>query len=263
MLPERYFVNTKQKIAIQNKAFQYGIIIMMLFLISPVCYGQQNLFNIPSGDITPQNKLFYQHQFNVYSNKLESKSHLVYGLGKNWDAGVNLVGKGVYFSPEWRALYNDNPDKGSVYPIVMGTLQKKFNINKHFDVNLGSQVGYNLSSKLNNKELNYYLYGLGVYHFMKGKSRIVGGLYITNTMFVGDGNTFGTMLGYEIKVGKRLYLMGDWVSGRNDASVAVLGGMYNVSKRVQVCAGWQIPNPNTPKPAGLVLELNLLGWDLF
>lgn len=237
---------------------------LILFLfISKASFGQQNLFNIPSGDITINKKVFYQHQLNIYSDKLESKAHFVYGLGKGWDVGVNLVGKGIYFNPEWRLLHNDNSQKGSLYPVLMGTIQKQFAINEYFDINFGTQIGYNLSTKIQNKELNYYNYGIGIYHFMKNKSRIVGGIYHTNQMFVGQGNTFGAMVGYEIKLSKKWYLMGDWVSGSNDAAVAVIGGMYNVGKKVQICAGWQIPNLNTPKPMGLVLELNIMGWNLY
>lgn len=235
---------------------------LLLAFIFNTSFGQQNLFNIPSGDITNPDKFFYQHQINAYSDKIESKAHLVYGLGNGWDAGINLVGKGFYFTSEWRSLHNDNPDKGALYPVVMGTLQKQFNLNEEFDLNFGTQFGYNLSSRIQNKELNYFTYGIGVYHFMQGKSRIVGGIYQTNQMYVGNGNTFGAMLGFELKLSQDFYIMGDWVSGNNDASVAVIGGMYNASKRVQLCAGWQIPNPNTPKPMGLVLELNVLGWDL-
>jgi hypothetical protein len=236
---------------------------ILSILFSGKLFGQQNLFNIPSGDITNPEKAFYQHQINLYSSKLESKAHLVYGLGKGWDAGINLVGKGFYFSPDWRALHNDDPNKGALYPILMGTIQKQFNLSDHLDVNFGSQVGYNLSNKISNKEINFFLYGIGVYHFMQGKSRVVGGLYQTNTMFVGEGKTFGVMAGYEIKISKRWYLMGDWVSGNNDGSVGVVGGMFNLARRVQICAGWQVPNPKTPKPMGLVLELNLMGWDLY
>jgi hypothetical protein len=239
------------------------VINFLLIGISNFSYAQQNLFNIPSGDITIKNKIFYQHQLNGYSDKLESKAHFVYGLGKGWDLGVNLVGKGFYFTPEWRILYNDNPNKGALYPVIMGTIQKQFAISKNFDVNFGSQIGWNLSNRIENKEINYFFYGIGVYYFHNRKSRIVGGLYKTNTMFVGQGNTFGALVGYEINLSKRWYLMGDWVSGSNDASVAVIGGMYNVSKRVQFCAGWLFPNPNTPKPMGIVLELNLLGWDAY
>lgn len=225
-------------------------------------YGQQNLFNIPSGDITNSKKLFYQHQLNLYSSKLESKAHFVYGLGKGWDAGVNVVGKGVYFSPSWRISYNDNPDKGALYPIILGTIQKQFSISDQFDLNIGSQAGFNVSNKIENKELNHFTYGIGIWHFMNHKSRIVGGLYQTNRMYVGQGNTFGFMFGYEIKLSKRWYVMGDWVSGNNDASVGVVGGMYNLTKRVQLCGGWQIPNPDTIKPSGFVFELNVLGWDI-
>ena len=243
---------------------KFRIILSAFFILcANFLTAQQNLFNIPSGDITNTKKIFYQHQLNTYSNKLESKAHFVYGLGKGWDAGLNLVGKGFYFAPQWRILHNDNPAKGSVYPILMGTVQKQFHISEHFDVNVGSQVGFNLSRKVKNKELNYYTYGIGVYHFMKGKSRIVGGLYKTNQMFVGEGNTFGALLGYEVKIAKKWYLMGDWSSGNNDSSVAVLGAMFNASKRIQLCAGWQIPNPNTPKPQGFVFELNIMGWDLY
>lgn len=240
-------------------------IILVISLISTfsLTYGQQNLFNIPSGDITNTKKAFYQHQLNLYTDKLESKAHLVYGLGKGWDIGMNLVGKGFYFNPEWRILHNSNPSKGALYPIILGTIQKQFHISEKINVNIGTQVGYNLSNQISNKELNHFSYAIGVYHFMHEKGRIVGGIYKTNKEYVGQGNTFGAMLGYELKLSKRWYLMGDWLSGNNDASVSVIGGMYNLTRRIQVCAGWQIPNPNTPKPMGVVLELNLMGWDIF
>ena len=159
----------------------------------------------------------------------------------------------------WQSL---NP-KTAVLREISDALGQKARANHNVDFNFGAQIGYNISNKLTNKEINYFTYALGIYHLMNKKSRIVGGIYQSNQEFVGHGNTTGIMLGYEIKVGDRWYLMGDWMSGYNDAAVAVIGGMYNASKRVQVCAGWQIPNPDTPKPMGLVLEVNLLGWDLY
>ncbi len=226
-------------------------------------YSQQNLFNIPSGDITNTKKGFYQHQLNIYTDKLESKAHFVYGLGKGWDAGLNLVGKGFYFQENCRLMHNDNPNKGALYPVLMGSLQKQFKISERFDINLGSQLGFNLSSRIANKKINYFAYTIGIFHFMQHRGKLVGGLYQTNKMYVGGGNDFGVMAGYEIKLAKRWYLMGDWISGNNDASVSVIGGMFNLSKRIQLCAGWQIPNLNTMKPMGVVFEFNLMGWDMF
>lgn len=236
-------------------------IAFLLFLTSNFIVAQQNLFNMPSGDITNEKKIFYQHQLNVYSKKVESKAHFVYGLGKGWDVGLNIVGKGLYFAPEWRTLHNDNPEKGALYPIAMATAQKQFKLTDHFNINLGTQAGFNLTQSLTNKELNHFSYALGAYHFNKG-SRVVAGIYNTTQMYVGQGNTAGIMLGTELKMTKNLYIMADWISGNNDSSVTVLGGMYNISKRIQLCAGWQIPNPNTLKPQGFVFEINILTWDL-
>ena len=238
-----------------------GVMLVILLSVNSA-FGQQNLFNIPSGDVTLNQKLFYQHQLNVYTDKLESKAHFVYGLGKGWDIGLNVVGKGAYFSPSWRLSYNDNPDKGALYPIVMGTVQKQFAVSDHVDLNVGTQIGYNISNKIRNKELNYFTYGIGVFHFLEHRGRVVGGFYQTNRMYVGQGATFGALLGYEFRLSRRWLIMGDWVSGNNDASVTVIGGTYDLSKRVQLCLGWQIPNPNSLKPAGLVFELNVLGWDI-
>lgn len=234
----------------------------MSLLASMNANSQQNLFNIPSGDITPKGKVFYQHQLNVHRKYLESKGHFVYGLGKGWDAGVNLVGKGFFFTREWREMYRDKPNGPEFYPILMGTLQKQFKLSDRIDFNVGVQAGANLSWRLQNKTLNFFSYALNVFHLGKG-SRLVGGVYQSNEMFIGTGRTNGLMLGYEFKLSKRFYLMGDWMSGTNDAGAAVLGGMVNVSRRVQLCAGWLRPNSGSPKAGGVVLELNLLGWDLF
>ncbi|MFN8438654.1 MAG: hypothetical protein U0V72_13625 [Cytophagales bacterium] len=226
-----------------------------------IANAQQNLFNIPSGDITPHKKLFYQHQFNVYDYKLESKSHLVYGLGKGWDAGVNLVGSGVGFKPTWELLQNEQVKNGNLFPVLMGTLQKQFVISEKLEINIGTQMGINISGKLSNQRLNHFTYLLNNWHITH-KFRIVSGLFKSNKFYTGNANTFGVLGGFEWHLSKKLYAVGDWVSGRNDASVAVLGGVYNLSKRIQICAGWQLPNPKTPKTMALVIELNLQGWDI-
>lgn len=238
-------------------------ILLSLFLTSAAltAFAQQNLFNIPNGDITPKNQVFYQHQLNLYRDKFESKGHFVYGLGRNWDAGVNLVGKGAYFTPEWRILHNDSRQNGALFPVLMLTLQKQWKLGKRTYLNLGTQTGVNLSRRIERKQLNYFNYGMINQHFGSGRRILVGG-YLSNPMFVGEGNRGGLLVGYEWKLTEKWYLMGDWLSGRNDTGVGVFGFMYWPTSRVQFCAGALVPNPDTPKPMGVVLELNLYGWDL-
>ena len=171
--------------------------------------AQQNLFNIPSGDITPKSKFFYQHQINTYSNKFESKGHFVYGLGKGWDVGVNLVGTGAYFNPDWKAIYNNDFSKGqALSPTIMATLQKQFILNEKWAVNLGTQSGVNLTSIKDNIQPAYFHYGLVSYQVKSG-AKILFGPYATNQQYVGAGNRTGIQVGYEWKVVKDFYLMGD------------------------------------------------------
>lgn len=223
-------------------------------------YAQQNLFNIPSGDITPKNKVFYQHQLNFYPKQIESKGHFVYGLGKGWDAGVNVVGKAAYFRPNWRLNHNDERQFGAVSPIVVGTLQKQFLVSPRMAVNIGTQSGLNLTNRVERREFAHFTYGLMNYQFGPGR-KILAGPYVTNSAFAGRGNNAGVMIGYEWKLTDRWYLMGDWISGRNEQSVGVAGVMYWATKHVQFCAGALLPNPHTPKQNGVVFEINILGWD--
>ena len=222
--------------------------------------AQQNLFNIPSGDITPKNKVFYQHQFNLYNDRFESKSHFVYGLGKGWDAGVNIVGKGFVFKPKWELIYNSNQINGSLFPVALGTLQKQFILSPHLNFNIGTQAGTNITRFNEKRVFHHFTYGMATYHVGPGK-RLIGGAYATNRNFVGPGNDLGIMLGYEWKLTDKWYLMGDWLSGRNDIGMGVIGAMLWPGKRVQYCFGALVPNPNTPKPPGFVVEINILGWN--
>jgi hypothetical protein len=233
-----------------------------LCFIANTISAQQNIFNIPSVEATEAKRFFYQHQLNLYTDKVESKGHLVYGLGKGIDIGLNVVGKGLLFEPSVKLSHNDNPKKGPLSPVVMGVFQKIFKVNKRIKIAAGLQSGFNLSNEFENKEHSYWSYGLLSYE-ISNDIRVLAGGYYTNVMYVGNANVAGLKCGYEWRINKRLYLIGDWISGQNDAAVAVIGGMYNISKRIQLCSGVQIPNFGSNKDMALVLEINILGWDLY
>jgi hypothetical protein len=249
-------------VTLQKKTMQKKIyIVILVSLFWDNIYAQQNLFNIPSGDVTPKGKVFYQHQINGYSNKFESKGHFVYGLGNKWDVGVNLVGTGAYFNPTWKPIYNsDFSENKALSPTVMATLQKQLILDKHWSLNVGTQIGGNLSNNVSRVKPAYMNYGLVSYQFKPGRKLLIGP-YFTNNHYVGKGNTFGFQAGYEWKLTKKWYLMGDFISGRNESSVLVTGLMYNLNKRVQLCLGYMVPNPNSTKKQGVVFEFNWYGWN--
>jgi hypothetical protein len=236
------------------------IFLLTIFTITKT-KAQQNLFNIPSGDITPKGKLFYQHQINTYHNKFESKGHFVYGLGKGWDVGANLVGTGAYFNPAWKPIYNNDFSQGqALTPTLMATLQKQFSISEKWAANIGTQSGVNLTGYSEKVQPAYFHYGLLSYQVQPGRKLLIGP-YMTNNQYVGSGNTVGIQMGYEWKVTDKFYLMGDFISGNNESAVLVPGIMYNVSNRVQLCLGYMLPNPNTQKNQAVVFEFNWYGWN--
>ncbi|TAF67075.1 MAG: hypothetical protein EAZ55_05290 [Cytophagales bacterium] len=244
----------------------YNYLIITVFLLINFAYplsAQQNLFNIPSGDITKKGKSFYQHQINAYNlHTYESKSHWVYGLGKGWDAGINFVNTKLNFDTpenkgEWFKI-EDRPTNAAIKPLVMLTLQKSFHWAKHWAFNIGTQVGTNPFNETNNWHLAHFTYALVLYE-LKHIAKITAGTYLTNDAFVGAGNDWGFMLGYDIELSKKWHLMGDYLSGSNPNSFATIGGIYDITEQFQLCVGALIPNyENKQSSMGMVIEINLL-----
>ncbi len=237
--------------------------VVIFWSLVSTAYGQQNLFNIPSGDITPGKKFFYQHQLNFYSfYDFESKSHLVYGLGKKWDIGLNLVDVPIRIVQDSSLIgFNDYQGRKPLYPLLMATVQKQIVINDNVAVNFGTQVGPNLTTNISNKRIAHFTYATLKWKALKS-GFIIAGPYFTNRVFTGgESHTLGWMFGYKIPLTKRFALMGDLISGQHKKSVSTFGAMYDIGKRVQLCAAALLPFPNDKLPGGLVLELNIYGWD--
>lgn len=226
--------------------------------------AQQNLFNIPSGDITPRNKHFFQQQVNFNEpTRFSAKSHFAYGLGRDWELGVNLVNS--YFNlREKPTLALSSPFNSAepypYYPLLLVTAQKRWKLGRWFFANLGTQAGTNLYRHIGGKRPTHFSYGLLGAADPKHRWKFLAGPYLTNWRFVGGGNRAGFLAGTEIHLSKRWLLMADHISGRHKNSVTVAGFTYNVKPGFQLCLGWQFPNSRSPEKPALVLEVNLFNF---
>lgn len=124
--------------------------------------AQQTLFNVPSADITPKNKPFYQHQLNFYSiQKMESNAHIVYGLGKGWDAGMNLVDLPIWLGQQPFISINDNNRHKPLYPLLMFSVQKQWVLREDkLTLTTGTQIGPNLSVDISKTQIAMMNYSL-------------------------------------------------------------------------------------------------------
>ncbi len=238
------------------------LILAFMFLFAPL-NAQQNLFNIPSGDITKKGKFFYQHQLNFYQvNELESKSHLVVGLGKGWDAGVNLVDVPLRIGNSAVLSYNDNSARKPLYPLAMLTLQKQFVLSEKIRLNLGTQAGPNITSRVANKHIAFFNYAIVKTKMLK-RINVVVGPYHTDNTFVGrEQHQVGLIAGYEWPLTRRFSLMGDFISGRHKKAQTTIGGLYTLNPRVQLCMAALIDYPHGQTNHGVVFEVNIFGWNI-
>ena len=235
------------------------ILFLLLLVVSFSSQAQQNLFNAPSGDLTPRSELFYQHQINLYSPSLwDSKIHLVYGLGKKWDAGINFVDLPIDWSQGLQFSKNDlfKP----YYPVLMATAQKQWELSKRWDMNIGTQAGINVGAEPGRTQFLFWNYSSIRYHLKR--SFVIGGLYQTNSNYVGEANDpVGYWFGYQIDLNDRWLLIGDFTSGDHKKSGSTLGIVYNLSNRVQLCLAGLFGFPNSKNRNGFVFELNVFTYN--
>jgi hypothetical protein len=241
---------------------RFYLLVGFIVLASINGFSQQNLFNIPSGDITPKGKQFFQQQININSiQSYAAKTHFVHGLGKGFEVGMNVVNMYFDFSSP-NKLITSSPYNSTMpypyYPLALLTAQKGFTINNNWSATVGTQAGTNLTQSIKGKRFTHYTYALGVYR--NEHIKIVGGPYATNWRFVGGGNNVGVMLGTEIHLNNKWLLMADFISGRHKNAVSVVGVTYNVNPKFQLCLGGQIPNINSKETSALVLEINLFNF---
>lgn len=241
------------------------LLLLLLLLLTRAAQAQQNLFNIPAGDLTPQGKVFYQHQTNVYGLRdLESKNHFVYGLGRGWEAGLNVVNIKMDFRRRGGDVFRTNEHDAALpmKPLVQLTGQKFWELSPTLSTSVGTQVGTSLRRQPGRagRRLTHFTYNTWVWsprHHVK----VVAGPYLSDRGTLGAGNRAGLLLGAEYPVSRKVLLMGDFVSGRNATSVSVVGINYLATQRLQLCLGALLPNPGSRNRAGVVFELNLLGYD--
>ena len=121
-------------------------IAFLLFLMVTV-KAQQNLFNIPSSEITVKNKLFFQQQFNINEN-IQSNTNFCYGLGWNMELGFNIAG--LQSNQKFTKLNINNSLNGEpLAPLGLITFQKAFDINRLITIGFGTQFGTNFSNQKN------------------------------------------------------------------------------------------------------------------
>jgi hypothetical protein len=243
------------------KTLQFKGLLFFLFLtLSLSTWGQQNLFNVPSSDITQRKKPFFQQQFNIGEGFLQLNATFCYGLGKNTEIGFNIIGLNINeasSSPFF--ITNANIQSSPAYPFYTINFQKSFVINDVFRIAVGTQTGISEGS-----HFGTYDYSNLVTVLPNLKSKIITGVYYSNDSFLGpedrtllfDGVTpFGFQIGLEQPIIEdKLLFIAENISGLHNLGETTLGGAYYLSHHWILSVGFQFSNPGSKTAEALVIE---------
>lgn len=245
-----YRSSTKTSLSNAGHFLVFLLLISLASAALPVA-AQQSLFNVPSSEITRKGGVFVQQQIN-FSGLDQSNTTLDYGLGHNWEAGINLLG--IDYSPSLKEfIRNDRIDGDPLAPLLVINVQKGIPLNEHFKLGIGTQNGWNMTPK-QTARFAYFSYANLVGTMAHERIKLNSGLYTGNARYLGNGNKIGFMAGTEVVLHERLHLMADWIQGSHPLGVAVVGLVAYPYRKLPVSFGWQIPN-NRTSPRALVIEL--------
>jgi hypothetical protein len=239
--------------ASSSHCIRIGLVIVSWFFGGQSGWTQQNLFNVPSGTVTRKDEVFFQQQFNL-GRFGESNTTFDYGLGNDWEMGLNVFKVNLYPG-------NNKPLPGeSNEDALLFNLQKGFRPFEDLVFEVGTQNG--LSANNGSQKVDYLDFTWGLTRWTPEdsvfKGALIAGVYYGNKNYLGAGNEFGWMTGIEYPLWReKLSFVADFLSGTNSASVGVIGAQWTLSEKQgwQVSLGAQLPSPNSGNDYGAVFEL--------
>ena len=236
-----------------RNVLRFALPAISFLLFSQSIRAQQNLFNVPSGTITRKDEVFLQEQMNL-GRFGESNTTIDYGLGNDWEAGLNIFKVNLYPGNVKPLPGESNEDA------LLFNIQKGFRPFEELAIEIGTQHG--LSANNGSQKVDYLNFTWSVSRWTPKESlfkgTIVSGVYYGNKNFLGEGNQIGWMTGIEVPLWREdLSFVADYISGTNSASVAVIGAQWTLSEKKgwQVSLGAQLPSPNSGNGYGAVFEL--------
>jgi len=221
-------------------------------LVAPPACAQQNLFNVPSAEITEKGAHFFQQQFNV-TNKFVSNSTLDYGLGDGLEAGINLF-------VDTTDLYDRDADDPA---LVLGNVQRGFELSETYKLGLGTQSGISIPVKSGSAKFADFTYLTNALDFKRYGKYYFGGYY-ANEAYGAGGTPVGYTVGIDLPIlPGHLNFMADMISGNGPMSVAVVGVVVYLLQDWQLSVGEQLPTPNSNNDYGVVVEFTNLSLEWF
>ena len=233
----------------QKLGLKFLISILLYFNVYSVVVAQQTVFNVPNADITPKNRIFFEHesQFSPWGpvpNWLGTH-YGAYGIGHNTEIDVSL------FNASAPSLNNLSLGTGFKSSIPIPKLKDKLPKNE-IKLIIGSEV----ITSLQGKGVGNWTYTALSGRLPVTKTRLTAGVsYGSKQIFGRDATVFIGAI--EQPVTEKLILAVDWYSGEEHYSGYFTAGVhYKMPKDSVLILGYQIPNGPKTGQSGFVVEIS-------
>jgi len=202
--------------------------------------AQQTFFNVPSSDVVGKHEVAVQQQVNI-SESLRSTTTVNYGLGREWEIGLNVYNLD-YQPTERRFTRNDSTLQQSYSPLLLLNAQKAFDITNNLEVAMGAQGGINLTL-INHSQWVGYLYTNVAGSLRDEHYNWSVGAYTANPRYTGEGPRIGFQAGFDAGIFyQKVHFLGDWISGSHELGQLVLGAEVYIGRHFPLAIGWQRTN---------------------
>ena len=235
------------------------LLVTFLFWFSLPSCAQQNLFNLPSSDITIKSKPFFQQQINIVSDgTVLLNSTFSYGLGNELEIGFNVLG--IVIEREHGFVSNSDGANPPTYPFYTLNVQKAWTLNKSFKLAVGTQTGYSVGMHFGTYDYFNVVTALPQYHL-----KVITGANYGSQSFLGTGDKdpslpatyspIGFQVGLEYELIKeKLLAQGEYLSGTHSLGLTAVGFGYHVSEHWVMSLGYQIPNASNNALNSVIVE---------
>jgi len=235
--------------------YRAGLTAWILLSTTLFVQAQLTVFNVSSSDITDQGKISAQQQFEI-QDIIESSTALTYGLGRNWEIGLNLVN--LDYSVKNRSFeFNDTTTTNPYAPLLLASAQKVFKLNDVFAVGLGGIAGTNITHAHPGHFVYYTYTNLQATLGHEQQYEIAAGPYVSSHSYLGDGPVYGIQAAMDAGIWhNHVHLMADWISGNHPKGKLTMGFEIFLNKRLPLAFGWQRSNADGAQ--GAVVQLTFL-----
>lgn len=233
--------------------------ILLVFILTDfVAFAQQNLFNVPSSDITIAGEPFFQQQINLYSNQYQLNSTFCWGLGNQTEVGVNVLELN-FATRHPHLLSNSDLKYPPTYPIFTVNVQKAYTLTRYFKISAGMQNGFSCGYHF----VNYSFCNL-VTAIPNLSTKLVAGIYAGTNSFLGSESRnslsshspIGWHLGLEEQIMKdKFSIIAEHISGNHALGESSLGAAYYLSENWILSAAFMLANSRVSTENAVIAEI--------